>query len=237
MTTSAAQPAKPSVPLTLRGDFHMHTWFSKDCMTPPEKLVERCRKVGLDCIAMTEHNTIKGALEAKHIAPFRVIVAEEIKTTHGEITGMFLKDEVPKGLSPEETVKRIKAQGGLVSIPHPFDRFRRSPLEYDALLRIVQDVDIIEVFNARTTLLRDSHRAAAFAREHGKVAGAGSDSHSAHELGSVFVHLPEFDINDPQSFKAALNHARIEGRRANPLVHLISKFAKYKKRFGLGVHE
>ncbi|MEE9324142.1 MAG: PHP domain-containing protein, partial [Dehalococcoidia bacterium] len=137
-------------PSTLRADFHMHTHYSSDCATPPERLVARCVEVGLSCIALTDHNTIKGALEVERMAPFKVIVAEEIKTPFGEITGLVLKEEVPPGLSPQETVARIKEQGGLVSIPHPFDRFRNSVLKYEALESILSQVDIIEVFNSRT---------------------------------------------------------------------------------------
>ena len=110
----------------IKADFHMHTHFSPDSETPPEKLVARCVEVGLSCIAVTDHNTIEGALEVERIAPFMVIVGEEVASSDGEITGLFLKEPVPKGLSPQETARRIKDQGGLVSLPHPFDRFRRA---------------------------------------------------------------------------------------------------------------
>jgi predicted metal-dependent phosphoesterase TrpH len=117
----------------LRADFHMHTHYSKDCTTSPKRLVARCLRVGLGCIAVTDHNTIRGGMEVAEIAPFPVIVASEVKTTHGEITGLFLTEEIPRGLSPMETVERIKAQGGLVSIPHPFDKVRSSVITDDAL--------------------------------------------------------------------------------------------------------
>ncbi|MBI2867046.1 MAG: PHP domain-containing protein [Chloroflexi bacterium] len=221
------------VPTPLKGDFHMHTWYSRDCGTPPVKLLRRALKVGLSVIAVTEHNTIKGALEVQRLAreqnaPIKVIVAEEIKTPYGEITGLFLNEEVPKGLSPKETVERIKAQGGLVSIPHPFDRFRRSPLTHGALMSVLPQADIIEVFNARTTLLRDSQRARDLAKQYGIASSAGSDAHHPWELGHVFVEMPDFTT--PAEFKQALLHAAIYGRRSTPLFHLVSRYYKWQRK-------
>lgn len=135
----------------------MHTEHSGDCDTPPGVLVRRCREVGLDCIAVTDHNTIRGALLARELADFKVIVGEEVKSSQGDIIGLFLSEEVPKGLSPLETVRRIKGQGGLVLVPHPFDAVRRGPLSPAALREILPYVDLIEVLNARTTFKRD-HR-------------------------------------------------------------------------------
>jgi len=102
----------------------MHSHFSPDSDVTPERLVARCEKVGLSCIAVTDHNTVEGALAARKIAPFTVIIAEEVGSSEGEITGLFLQETIPAGLSPLETVRRIKDQGGLVSVPHPFDRSR-----------------------------------------------------------------------------------------------------------------
>ena len=118
----------------MRGDFHMHTYYSRDCATSPESLVARALRMGIGCIAVTDHNTIRGGQAVAKIAPFPVIVASEVKSTHGEITGLFLTEEVPRGLSPMETVERIKAQGGLVSIPHPYDTVRTSVLSDDAMV-------------------------------------------------------------------------------------------------------
>ena len=214
----------------LRADFHMHTHYSKDCETPPASLVKRALKVGLTCIAVTDHNTIRGALEVQAMAPpeLKVIIAEEIKTPFGEITGFFLKEGIPKGLSPVETCERIKAQGGLVSIPHPFDRVRNSVLKREMLDSIIQYIDIVEVFNARTTLLRDSGKALAFARQHGFLAGAGSDAHTAMELGHVHVTMPQFET--AEEFRTALGHAEIRGRRSTPLFHLVTTVVKFKKK-------
>lgn len=216
----------------LRGDFHMHTYYSRDCNVRPEDLVRKAQRIGLTCIAVTDHNSIAGAMAVQRLAPFRVIIAEEISTTHGEITGLFLKGPVPRGLPPREAVRRVKEQGGLVSIPHPFDRVRRSPLARDALMEILPDVDLVEVFNARTTFTSDIYRCHRFAEERGLVKSAGSDAHTTYELGHVIIDFPEFD-GTPQGFREAMRQARIIGRRANPLVHVASRYAKWGKKLGL----
>ena len=137
----------------------MHTGFSPDSGTDLEDFVARCVKTGLDCIAVTDHNTIQGALKVQAMAPFRVIIGEEIKSAGGEIIGLFLKEVVPRGLPALETVKLIKEQGGLVSIPHPFDHFRRSVISREALYEVLPYVDIVEAFNARNTLQGDNRKA------------------------------------------------------------------------------
>ena len=103
----------------LRADLHTHTYFSRDALTSPEKYVQACHKRGINCVAVTEHNNIAGALAVEKIAPFTVIIGEEARTAEGEIIGLFLHEEVPGGLSPEETVNRIKEQGGLGGGPPP----------------------------------------------------------------------------------------------------------------------
>ena len=218
----------------LRGDFHMHTGFSKDCDTPPDVLVRRCREVGLNCIAVTDHNVITGALEVQKLAaPYpdlMVIVGEEVKSNQGDIIGLFLKEEVPRGLTPLETVRCIKDQGGLVMVPHPFDAIRRGPLSPDALRNILPYIDIIEVLNARTILSRDLEKCRHLAAEISIPPVAVSDAHTPGELGSAYVELDEFD-GSPLSFKYALGSGRIVGHRSTPLVHLITAYVKAKKRF------
>ena len=207
----------------------MHTHFSPDSETPPEKLVARCVEVGLSCIAVTDHNTIEGALEVERIAPFMVIVGEEVASSEGEITGLFLKEPVPKGLSPQETARRIKAQGGLVSLPHPFDRFRRAVLSRRALDELLPQVDIVEVFNSRNNLGADDRKAYDFAREHGLLTSGVSDAHTTFELGRTYVEMPEFD-GTPEDFKRALAQGNIVGRRTSPLIHVLTTFTKLRKR-------
>ena len=213
----------------LKVDLHVHTDYSPDSGTPPERLVARCSKVGLDCVAVTDHNTIEGALAVQRIAPFMVIVGEEVRSSGGEITGLFLTEEVPRDLPPVETAMRIKGQGGLVSIPHPFDRFRREVIRSGALKEVLPYADIIEVFNARNNLDADNRKAQELARERGLLASAVSDAHTAFELGRTYVEMPEFD-GSPEDFKRALAQGTIVGRRSSPLVHAITTFTKVRKR-------
>jgi predicted metal-dependent phosphoesterase TrpH len=205
----------------------MHTRFSHDCLTSPEALARRCVQVGLNCIAVTDHNSIEGARAVQAIAPFQVILGEEIKSTAGEVTGLFLTEEIPPGLSPIETARQIKAQGALVSVPHPFTGMGRSSLSEEPLLEILEYVDIVEAFNARTTSAEQNARGAAFALEHGLPTTAVSDAHTARELGRSYTELPEFD-GTPEGFKAALGDARLEKHPAGMLVHIYTTFAKLR---------
>ena len=216
----------------LRADLHAHTHFSRDALTTPERFVRRCVTRGLTCVAVSDHNNLTGALEVTKIAPFRVIPSEEILSSEGEIIGWFLRETIPKGLTPEDTVRAIRDQGGLVCVPHPFDRLRGSVLKTTALLRILHEVDAVEAFNARTTFRSDIARSAAFARQHGKIASAGSDAHWHPELGGTYVTMPDFE--GPGDFLAALRAGRIHGEIANPLVHLVTSLAKLRHRLGFG---
>ncbi len=202
-----------------KADLHVHTCYSKDSISSLEKVVQRCLETGINCLAVTDHNTISGALEVKRIAPFTIIIGEEVLTSSGEIIGLFLTEEIPRHLSPEETVARIKAQGGLVCIPHPFDRFRpHSRLRRDALEKIMPDIDLIEVFNSRTLLARDSARALQFAQTHGLPGTVGSDAHVVREIGRSFIELPEF--NDAEQFRLALGQGKVFTQRTSTLIGL-----------------
>jgi len=202
----------------LKADLHVHTRYSPDSISSPEKIVQRCIDSGINCLAITDHNSIAGALETKRIAPFKVIVGEEILTNSGEIIGYFLTEEIPPHLSPEDTVKRIKDQGGLVCIPHPCDSLRpQSKLQRRALERIMPQVDLIEVYNSRTMLLKDAARASQLAQKHGLPGTAGSDAHVVQEVGRSYIELPEF--NDAEQFRKALTQGRITGNRTSILIH------------------
>jgi len=202
----------------LKADLHVHTCYSKDSTSSPEKIVQHCLDTGINCLAITDHNTISGALELERIAPFKIIVGEEVLTTSGEIIGMFLSEQIPHHLPPEETVARIKAQGGLVCIPHPFDRFRaHSRLRRTVIEKIKSDIDLIEVFNSRTYLLRDSACALSFAQNHGLPGIAGSDAHIVREIGRAYTEIPEF--NDAGQFRLALEHSKVFGSKTSILIH------------------
>ena len=207
----------------------MHTGFSPDSATELEGLVSRCIKTGLNCIAVTDHNTIQGALATQSLAPFRVIVGEEIKTAGGEIIGLFLQEAIPRGLPPLETVKLIKDQGGLVSIPHPFDQFRRSVIDRQSLEEVLPYVDIMEAFNARNTLQRANERALELAQRHGIITSAVSDSHTLIELGRTYVETPDFD-GTPEGFRDAISQGVLVRRQITPLVHFLTTFTKNQKK-------
>ncbi len=215
----------------IRADLHSHTHFSKDGLTTPEEFVRRNVAAGLDCIAVSDHNNIEGARAVERLAPFRVIISEEIKSTEGEIIGYFLNDPIPRDLTPEETVRAIKEQRGLVGVPHPFDRARSSPLKTSALLRILPDVQILETYNARNLLQRDNRRAAAFAAAHSLIPSAGTDAHWGPEVGNTWVEMPDFDDRD--AFLEALRAGQIHGHAASPIVHLMSTLAKIRWRLGI----
>ena len=208
----------------LKADLHIHTAYSMDCDTSLEKIIKRCLELKINCIAVADHGTIEGALAIQKLAPFTVIVAEEALTPYGEIMGMFLKEVVPSGLSVEETIARIRDQGGLVCIPHPFDTVRGSTVDRKTAERIVGQVDVVEIFNSRTPFLRSSNNAASFARKHGIPGSAGSDAHTHEEIGNAYVEMPEFSGKD--DFLQALAHGEIHGHRTNPLKHVNSSWAK-----------
>ena len=214
-------------------DLHMHTDHSGDCATPVEVLLATAAEQGLGAIAVTDHNEVSGALEARRQAaemdpahPVKVIVAEEVKTAEqGEVIGLFIEEKIPRGLSLEETVAEIKRQGGLVYVPHPFDRMHSVP-DYEHLLKILDDVDAIEVFNPRVAIGAFNEEAARFAAKYRIVAGAGSDSHVAQGLGSVRIRMRDFD--GPQEFLQSLRDADILTRPTSLLYVQALKFLQTK---------
>ena len=196
---------------------------------PLEKIVSRCLEIGINCIAVCDHGTVEGALKMRDIAPFPVIVAEEILTPYGEITGMFLEETIPSRLPVEQVISRIKSQGALVCIPHPFDMFRQSALRRHIMEEIAEQIDIIEIFNSRTLPPQNSAKAIAFALKYGIAKSAGSDAHTPYEIGNAYVEMPEFNGKD--DFLQALEKGKISGRRTNPLIHFASAWARLKKQF------
>jgi predicted metal-dependent phosphoesterase TrpH len=206
-------------------DLHMHTDHSHDCATPVEVLLASARAQGLGAIAVTDHNEISGALEARaqaEQAGVKVIVGEEVKTAgQGEVIGLFIEEKIPRGLTLQETVAEIKRQGGLVYVPHPFDRMHSVP-DYEHLLKILDDVDAIEVFNPRVAISAFNEEAERFAAKYRIVAGAGSDSHVAQGLGSARIRMHDFD--GPQEFLQSLRDAEIVSGRSSLLYVQALKF-------------
>jgi len=213
----------------LKADLHIHTEYSFDTASSLENIIARCQERGINCIAVADHGTIAGGLRMKEIAPFSVIVAEEVLTPFGEVMGMFLTEEVPSQISLEEAVARIKAQDGLVCLPHPFDYLRgivkKNPKEIE---KVLPDIDIVEVFNSRIISKRCNGTAERFARQHGLLRSAGSDAHTLHEIGHAYVEMPEFE--GKEEFCASLKAGNIVGRRSCPFVHTFSTLARIKKR-------
>ena len=209
-------------------DLHMHTDHSPDCATPVDTLLETAENVGLDAIAITDHNEISGAFEARDKAAGRVkvIVAEEVKTAdQGEVIGLFLEEKVPRGMTLQETIAEIRRQGGLVYVPHPFDRMHAVP-DYEHLLTVIEDVDAIEVFNPRVAFKAFNEEAERFAAKYRVVAGAGSDSHVAQGLGSVKIRMRDFE--GPEEFLASLRDADILRQRQSLVYVQALKFLQTK---------
>jgi glycosyltransferase involved in cell wall biosynthesis len=208
-------------------DLHMHTDHSPDCATPVDTLLETAKRVGLGAIAITDHNEVSGALEARERANgIKVIVAEEVKTAdQGEVIGLFIEEKIPRGMTLQETIAEIRRQGGLVYVPHPFDRMHAVP-DYENLLAVVEDVDAMEVFNPRVAFSAFNEEAARFAAKYRIVAGAGSDSHVAQGLGSVKIRMRDFD--GPEEFLESLRDADIVRKRQSLLYVQALKFIQTK---------
>lgn len=217
----AALAARPLIDV----DLHMHTDHSGDCATPVEVLMASARDRGLGAIAVTDHNEVSGALEAREKAAsfgVKVIVGEEVKTAgQGEVIGLFIEEKIPRGLSLPETIAEIRRQGGLVYVPHPFDRMHAVP-DYEHLLPNLDEIDALEVFNPRVAISAFNDEAARFAAKYRIVAGAGSDSHVAQGLGSVRIRMRDFD--GPQEFLQSLRDADILTRPSSLLYVQALKF-------------
>jgi len=202
---------------TIDCDLHMHTDHSNDCATPVEVLLETAKDRGMGAIAVTDHNEISGALAAREAAErdggIKVIVGEEVKTAEqGEVIGLFIEEKIERGMSMRETIDEIRRQGGLVYVPHPFDRLHSVP-DYEHLLDIVEDIDILEVFNPRVAFSAFNEEAERFAAKYRIVPGAGSDGHVAQALGSVRIRLHEFE--GPEEFLEAMRSADIVRKHKN----------------------
>ena len=212
----------------VRVELHAHTRVSKDSLVKPALLLEHCEKNGIDRIAITDHNEIKGAFTAKEIAPDRVIVGEEIETTRGELIGYFMQEWVPPGLPPKSAIARLRDQGAVISVAHPFDTVRSKHWSEEDLLNIAPEIDAIEVFNARCLNNKPNQKAKVFARQHGLLATVGSDAHSLWEVGMASLHLPDF--TNAEGFLRSLVNAHQRTRLSPAFVHLFSRFAVFYKR-------
>jgi len=212
-------------------EFHCHTIYSTDSLVSPGDLVEACRRKGIDRVVVTDHNTIVGARLAHVLDPERVIVGEEIMTTRGEILAAFVREEVPSGLTPAVTIRRLRDQGAFISVSHPFDRYRNGSWRREDLLAIASQVDAIEVYNSRCVLPGFNRLARQFAGEHRLPGTVGSDAHALFELGRSVLLVEPFD--GPDGLRSAIRNGVPKVRWSPPWFHISSRYAViYKKVTG-----
>ncbi len=188
----------------MRVDLHLHSHYSHDGRSSLEELVARCKECGLDRIALTDHNTIEGALALARLAPELTIVGEEAKTLEGEVIGLFINSRLPPYQSPEEVMDLIHGMGGLTYIPHPLDR-HRSHFREERIVELATRIDIVETYNPWCDPAANQ-AAARLAEELGKVSATGSDSHAAHELGRSWMEIEAY--SNPGDFLEKLRYAR-----------------------------
>lgn len=223
----------PDPQRAIRADLHNHSYYSPDSILSPVKMLQRAREQRLDVIAVTDHNTTRGGIAVRDLAAkrdpdIRVIVGEEVRTTNGEILGLFLTEDVQRDLSASETIDRIHAQGGLAGAPHPYDPFRTSL--GDHLFAVRDKIDFIEALNAR--MIRSGHNdnARQFATQHNIPMSAASDAHSPREVGRCFVEMPNYET--PQQFLESLRAGRLVGHLSSPLIHLVSRYSTIRRKLG-----
>ena len=221
-------------PGNMKIDLHCHTEASADCSTPLELFPARCRARGVWVQAITDHNEIWGAQKLQEMVeeekikkagfPLTIIVGEEVSTIHGEIIGLFLKEKIPAGMTPRETVDAITEQGGLVVLPHGFDPLKRWRLQPAALETIEDEINVVETFNARISQLRWNQAAVDWAKLHGVPMSAGSDAHTLSDIGSAWVEVPVQKIQTPQDLVKALAAGVPVGEWTHPVVAFAYKF-------------
>ena len=212
-------------------DLHCHTSASFDSLAAPEAVVDAAAKRGLTHLVISDHDRIDGALRARDAAPegLTVIVGEEIKTADGDLVAAFLTMPVPPGLPARDAIAAVREQGGLVGIPHPFDRFRGSMLNDPRLEAIAPLVDWVETHNARVVGGNGNERAARFAHEHRLPGVAVSDAHSVMEVGIAYTAL-DGDPSTPEGLLTALTNVELVPGRASYIVRLLTPIAKLVNR-------
>lgn len=209
-------------------DLHLHTSASWDCLSDPERVLDRARERGLHRIAITDHDRLDPALEVASRHPGMVIPGEEVRTAEGiDVIGLYLSREIARGTPAEETCREIRSQGGIVYLPHPFAAGKGGSGRMAA--RLAPLVDVVEVFNARLRSAAGNRKALELARSEGKRQGAGSDAHTVGEVGNGRIRVP-WHPNAPEALLGALAGAQIQGERAPMHVFLWSNWAKLRKR-------
>jgi predicted metal-dependent phosphoesterase TrpH len=203
-------------------ELHSHSHYSRDSLNKLPDIVRACRAARIERIAITDHSQIRGALRAHDLAPDLVIVGEEVKTTQGDLLCLFIRELIPRGVTPEEAIARVHDQGGIIGAAHPLDSWRAG-LGRENVARLREQLDFLEVFNARTTEPALNDQANALALELGLARSVGSDAHLLSEIGTCRVRMREY--SSPQDFLAALREATLITRSSSPFVHFGSRFA------------
>lgn len=211
-----------------RIDMHVHTRRSHDSLNDPIRLLDAATARGIDILCITDHNEIATALRLKERFPKRIIVGEEVKTAEGvDVIGLFIMEQIPRRTPARETCERIRAQGGVVYVPHPFARGKGGGGRI--LDHIADLVHVVEGFNARLHDQALNEQALAWARAHSLPVGAGSDAHTLAEVGMAYAEVPDF-TDDADAFRGAIVNATIHGRESSRLVHVASTYAKLHKK-------
>ena len=219
-------------------DFHIHTRFSRDSILSEESFARKAIERGLTHVAITNHNNVEGAIAVRDKVAelgladqLDVILGEEVSTADGEVVGVFLTTTIPRGLSANETADEIHRQGGLVSIPHPFDPFRNAHIREGPLRNLAETgkIDMVEVFNCRVTLQRHNVEAAEFAARYGIPGIASSDTHSSFEVAMAFNAMPAFD--DADALRASLAENEWHASRSTVFIHVTTRWAVWRNMF------
>ena len=214
-------------------ELHSHTLWSKDCVVPFDAIIRLCERRGVDRIAITDHNTADGAKAMQKLAPDLVIVGEEIMTDRGEILGYFMQESIPAGLTPDETIRRLRDQKAVISVSHPFDRLRKGAWHEEDLLKIIDKVDAIETFNARCLYPEDNLKAQEFAQKHQLIGTVGSDAHTRVEYGRALNRMQPFEGASDFLYSLRESQQRQLQRYSAQYVHFNSTTAKWLKKLGL----
>lgn len=215
----------------IKVELHTHTHYSYDTNTSFYEIITGCKKRGIQVLGVSDHNEIEGAKRLATIAPFKVIIGQEILTKEGEVIGFFISKYIKPGLSMKKTISLIKKQGGVVYLPHPFDKTtRKTAVKEGFIENIIENVDIVETHNGRTILPSDNKEAFLFAKKHQKLISCGSDAHTSFEFGRNYLLMDEF--NDAKSFLKSIKKAKLKNMTVMPWVFLITKFVRFMKKRG-----
>ena len=206
---------------SMRIDLHVHTRYSGHSLLRPERIVEIARKRNLDALAITDHDEIQGAIEVSRMFP--TIIGEEVTSEDGDIIGLFLTEKVQRG-SAKQVMESIRAQGGLVIVPHPFDSTRGGAVMSE---EVCASADCIEVFNSRVVRKADNERARTFAELKNIPAVVGSDAHTSMEIGKAWMDVGSID--DPKSFLASLRDAKVHTSKSSVAVRVITMLLKVRE--------